>query len=87
MMKGKLLYKRAADALQILVRLAGKDAQRSFLHAVVDKGLPAWNGSFLDRADRVAENTWRCDTARLKAEGLRAAAYSHRMEKLLWYWL
>jgi hypothetical protein len=36
-MKGKLLYKRTADALQILVRLVGKDAQRSSLHAVVDK--------------------------------------------------
>ena len=62
-MKGKLLYKRAADALQILVRLAEKDAQRSFLHTVADiKGLPACNGG-LDRADRVAENTWRCVTA------------------------
>ena len=56
-MKGKLLYKRTADALQILVRLVGKDAQRSSLHVVVDRGLPACNGG-LDRADRVAENTW-----------------------------
>ena len=56
-MKGKLLYKRAADALQILVRLAEKDAQRSSLHTVADiEGFPACNGS-LDRADRVAENT------------------------------
>jgi hypothetical protein len=76
-MKGKLLYKRTADALQILVRLAGKDAQRSSSHVVVDKGLPACNGG-LDRADRVAENTWLVC--------LRAAACTvHRMRKLLWY--
>ena len=74
-MKGKLLYKRTADALQILVRLVGKDAQRSSLHAVVDKGLPACNGG-LDRADRVAENTW---LVRLRA----AACTAHRMRKLL----
>ena len=29
-MKGKLLYERTVDALQILVRLAEKDAQRKF---------------------------------------------------------
>ena len=74
-MKGKLLYKRTADALQILVRLAGKDAQRSSLHVVVDKGLPVCNGG-LDRADRVAENTW---LVRLRA----ATCTARRMRKLL----
>lgn len=51
-MKGKLLYKSTADALQILVRLVGKDTQRSSLYVVVDKGLPACNGG-LDRLVRL----------------------------------